>query len=373
MKNKKNGLLALLGIDLPIVQAPMAGISTPAMAAAVSNAGALGSIAVGASGVAQVAEMIKTTRGQTANGKPFNVNVFCHQPAKPDREKESAWLQYLKPHFEKYDAQPPIDIHETYKSFLVDEAMFELLLAERPAVVSFHFGLPSQDNIDALHSAGIVLFATATTAEEAATASRAGIDAIVAQGYEAGGHRGTFDERAYDERLKTATLVEILAQAVKTPIIAAGGIMDGADAKLMMSLGATAVQMGTAFLRCPESTADRFYRQAIESSATTAVKASAVKASTDSPSPTLMTSAISGRPARCLRNLFTDIGEVVEAERRVQIPDYSTAYDAGKALIAAAKARSEGGYGSHWAGQGVARTQEMPAAELVKRLAAEMF
>jgi nitronate monooxygenase len=371
MKNKMTNLLSLLQIDLPIIQAPMAGVSTPAMAAAVSNAGALGSIAVGVHGVAQVAAMIEETRALTANSRPFNVNVFCHQPAKINKDREEAWLQYLKPHFEKYDARPPQAISETYKSFLVDEAMYELLLAEKPAVISFHFGLPSQEKVEALHAAGVVLFATATNVEEAKLASRAGIDAIVAQGYEAGGHRGNFDVQADDERLTTAALVEIIARTVDTPIIAAGGITGGADAKAMLDLGASAVQMGTAFLRCPESAADRFYRQALAAAAAAARQNTPDTA--DAPPQTLMTSAISGRPARCIRNLFTDIGEAVEKAGPVKIPDYSIAYDAGKALIAAAKAKNEGGYGAHWAGQGVARTQELPAADLVKRWASEML
>ncbi|MGH8355786.1 MAG: NAD(P)H-dependent flavin oxidoreductase, partial [Pseudomonas sp.] len=166
----------LLGIELPIIQAPMVGVSTPRLAAAVSNAGGLGSIGIGASSAEQARALIAETRALTE--RPFNVNLFCHRPAVADAEREEAWLEHLRPFFREFDATPPSALKEIYKSFLDDPQMLEMLLAERPSVVSFHFGLPSQAWIDALKAAGIRLLASATSLEEAVLVERAGIDAV---------------------------------------------------------------------------------------------------------------------------------------------------------------------------------------------------
>ena len=155
-------LLDILGIELPIIQAPMAGVSTAAMAAAVSNAGALGSIGVGATDAAGARRMIAAVRERSR--RPLNVNVFCHQPARADRAIEAAWLEHLRPLFARFGAQPPAALREIYRSFVVDDAMLAMLVAERPHVVSFHFGLPAAEYIRALRDAGIVLLACATTA-----------------------------------------------------------------------------------------------------------------------------------------------------------------------------------------------------------------
>ena len=189
-----SSLLERLGVDLPIIQAPMAGTSTPAMAAAVSNAGGLGSIGVGAVDSAGARRMIEDLKALT--NKAFNVNVFVHQPAEPDPPRERVWLEALAPIFQRFDAAPPATIGEIYTSFLADTAMQALLLEAKPAVVSFHFGLPPADVIASLKAAGIVLFSSATNLDEAGRAVAAGVDAIVAQGFEAGGHRGTFDPAA---------------------------------------------------------------------------------------------------------------------------------------------------------------------------------
>jgi nitronate monooxygenase len=246
-----NALLERLGIGLPVVQAPMAGVSTPAMAAAVSNAGGLGSIGVGASTPEAAREMIREVRAAT--GCPFNVNVFCHGPAVPDAAREAAWLERLAPAFARYGAQPPRSLREIYRSFVEDDAMLAVLVEERPRVVSFHFGLPSRERIDALHAAGIVLLATATSLEEGHAVASAGVDAVVAQGYEAGGHRGVFDPDSPDEGLGTLALTRMLVAGLDIPVIAAGGIMDGAGIAACLPLGASAAQLGTAFIACPES------------------------------------------------------------------------------------------------------------------------
>jgi nitronate monooxygenase len=241
-----------------------------------------------------------------------------------------------------------------YQTFLTDDAKFAVLLAERPAVVSFHFGLPAGERVAALRASGIVLLATATNLDEGKAVAAAGIDAVVAQGYEAGGHRGVFDPDAPDDRLGTMALTQLLVSKLGIPVVAAGGIMDGAGIAAALTLGAAAAQLGTAFVACPESAADAGYRAALLGPAA---------------EHTVMTDVISGRPARCLANRFTALGEnVVPAA----VPDYPIAYDAGKALHAAAKAAGEFGYGAQWAGQGAPLARPLPAAELVARLRTEL-
>ncbi len=344
--------LRKLGIELPIIQAPMAGVSTPEMAAAVSNAGGLGSIGVGSVDAEATRQLIAAVRARTE--RPFQVNVFCHGPAVADGAREASWLARLGPEFARYGAKPPARLTEIYQSFLTDDARLAVLLAERPPIVSFHFGVPARDRIEALRAAGIVLLATATNLEEGKVIAAAGIDAIVAQGYEAGGHRGVFDPDGTDERLGTVALTRLLVRKLDVPVVAAGGIMDGAGIAASLALGAVAAQLGTAFVACPESSADEGYRAALLGPAA---------------EHTVMTAGISGRPARCLANRITAWAEGVEPGA---IPDYPIAYDAGKALHAAAKAAGEFGYGAQWAGQGAPLARALPAAELVACLRSEM-
>jgi nitronate monooxygenase len=346
-------LLESLGIDLPIIQAPMAGVSSPAMAAAVSNAGALGSIGVGATAAEGARSMIAAFRERCK--RPLNVNVFCHQPAIADNTLEAAWLQHLRPHFERFGAKPPLALKEVYRSFVEDDAMLAALLADRPHVVSFHFGLPSAQSIRALRGAGIILLGSVTNVAEARAVANAGVHAVVAQGYEAGGHRGVFDPDAEDDCLGTMALTRLLVRELDVPVIAAGGIMDGAGIGAALRLGAGAAQLGTAFIACAESEADAGYREALAS---------------DAANHTVVTRAISGRPARCLQNRFTLLGAGIPPR---QIPSYPITYDAGKALNAAAKAAHEAGYGAQWAGQGAPLARRLPAAELVAALAAELI
>jgi nitronate monooxygenase len=232
--------------------------------------------------------------------------------------------------------------------------MLAALLADKPKVVSFHFGAPSSDRAQALRNAGIVLLGSATSVDEARILVAAGVHAVVAQGYEAGGHRGVFDPDADDEQLGTVALTRLLAKKLDIPVIAAGGIMDGAGIAASLTLGAVAAQLGTAFVACPESSADAGYRAALLGPGA---------------EHTVMTAAISGRPARCLANRFTALGDCVEGEA---IPDYPIAYDAGKALHVAAKAAGEFGYGAQWAGQGAPLARAMPAGDLVACLRREV-
>jgi nitronate monooxygenase len=288
------------------------------------------------------------------SNRPLNVNLFCHRPAKADPEVEAGWISRLRPEFEALGATPPAALHEIYRSFVADDDMLAMLVAERPHVVSFHFGLPSAERIGALRDAGIVLLASATSLAEARVVVAAGVDAVVAQGYEAGGHRGVFDPDAADDRLGTLALTRILVRNIDLPVIAAGGIMDGAGIAAVLRLGAAAAQLGTAFVGSEESLADAGYRAALFS---------------DAAQHTAMTRAISGRLARSLANRFTALGADI-ADR--DIPAYPIAYDLGKALHAAGKARGEFGYGAQWAGQGAPLARAMPAADLVATLAAEL-
>ncbi|WP_375738319.1 NAD(P)H-dependent flavin oxidoreductase [Pseudomonas boanensis] len=348
----KNRITDLLSIEHPIIQAPMVGVSTPKLAAAVSNAGGLGSIGIGASTPAQARILITETRALTA--RPFNVNLFCHRPAQADPCREAAWLEHLRPLFAEFDAEPPGAIREIYKSFLADLEMLDVLLAERPAVVSFHFGLPEQGWIDALKRAGIRLLASATTLEEAEQVERAGVDAVVAQGIEAGGHRGVFEPEKGDAGIGTFALVRLVARHSRLPVIAAGGIMDGQGIAAALALGAEGAQLGTAFVSCPESSANAAYRQALKG---------------ERAAHTQITAAISGRPARGLVNrLFTDVG----AAGAPTLPDYPITYDVAKALHAAASAKGCNDFAVQWAGQGASLAREMPAGELVKLLVKEM-
>lgn len=350
--NSPRHLLELLGIRLPIIQAPMAGVSSPAMAAAVSAAGGLGSIAVGATNAAGAREMIGEVRARDAG--PFNVNLFCHQPAASNASVEAAWIERFRPIFDELGASPPTKLTEIYRSFVQDDEMLAVLLAERPAVVSFHFGLPSDAVVRALRDAGIVLLASATHVAEARAISAAGVHAVVAQGWEAGGHRGLFDPDALDGRIGTLGLTRILAREVDLPVIAAGGIMDGAGIAAALKLGASAAQLGTAFIACEESLADAGYRAALASEAA---------------HHTVMTRAISGRPARGLSNRFTLLGKGIAAE---DIPAYPIAYDLGKALHVAGKARGDFGFGAQWAGQGAPLARALPTARLMEILSDEL-
>jgi len=341
-------LISRLGLRYPIIQAPMAGTSTPLLAAAVSNAGGLGSLGLGSVDAIKGRAMIEATAGLT--NRAFNVNLFCHRPPLPDAARDARWIEALRPEFEKFGARPPTLLREIYQSFVTDQAMLQMLLETRPKVVSFHFGLPPAVMIKALKDAGLILFASATNLAEARAIQDAGMDAVVAQGYEAGGHRGIFDPDALDDQLSMMALTELLVDKLSLPVIAAGGIMNGAGIAAALRLGAVAAQLGTAFIGCPESEADQGYRAALKS---------------DAADHTVMTKAISGRPARALANRFTALDASA-------IAAYPMAYDAGKALNAAAKAKGEYGYGAQWAGQGAPLARFLPAEELVATLVREM-
>ena len=344
--------LEKLGIRFPIIQAPMSGTSTPALAAAVSNAGGMGSIGLAACGVDQARAAIQQTRALTS--APFNVNFFCHATAQPDPAIESAWLRYLTPFFDEMGAPVPSDLHEPYGSLNDNQAMQDMLLEEKPPVVSFHFGLPPIAWMRQLQEAGVTLMATATTLREATLVKDAGVDFIVAQGVEAGGHRGVFDPHDQDEGITTLALVRLLTACSTTPVIAAGGIMDGRGIRAALELGACAAQLGTAFILCPESAASDAYRRVLSS---------------DCALHTRITNVASGRPARGIVNrLHTSI----DVPGRPTQPAFPICYTATKLLQKAAASRSNHDFASHWAGQGAPLARAMPAADLVATLVREL-
>ena len=344
----QTALTRRLSLRHPIIQAPMAGTSTPEMAAAVIRAGGLGSIAVGSVGPDEARAQIRATRALTSG--PFNVNVFCHDPAEADEARNADWIDSLRPLFAEFGAEPPAELRNIYRSFRVDDAMLAVLLEERPAVVSFHFGLPDAERIAALKAAGIMLMATATSPAEGRVVQAAGIDMVVAQGFEAGGHRGVFDP-SDDPRFATLPLTRLLATELDIPVIAAGGIMDGAGIAAALALGAAGAQLGTAFVGCPESAAGPAYRAALAGPDAERTRVSA---------------AISGRPARGLENAF------MRRADESRIAPYPFAYDIGKALNAAATAAGDTGYMPNWAGQAAPLSRPMPAGALLETLAAEL-
>lgn len=346
-----HNLLGRIGLEHPIVQAPMAGTATPALAAQVSESGGLGSISIAAVNVENGRQMIRALRAAT--DKPFNVNVFCHAPSVADAAVEQAWLDHLSPWFTEFAAATPTQIHDIYSSFCSGRDPLQLLLDERPAVVSFHLGLPPQGHIDELKAAGIVLFASATCVKEALAIQAAGVDVVVAQGIEAGGHRGVFDPEAMDEQLPTFVLLQQLLSRLEIPVIAAGGLMDGADIRKALEHGALAAQLGTAFVLCPESSANLAYRQMLGSE----------RAHT-----TELTRMISGRPARGMRNRFmTEVG----AAGHPTVPGFGIAYNAGKQLAEAASNAGSGEFSPFWAGQQAPRARALPARALMAHLIAE--
>ncbi|MCM2129377.1 NAD(P)H-dependent flavin oxidoreductase [Larsenimonas rhizosphaerae] len=339
----------LLAIDWPIIQAPMAGVSTPALAAAVSNAGALGSLGLGASSPGKAFEMIQATRLLTA--RPFNANFFCHARPAHDDAVAQRFIEAMRPAFARFDAEPPEVLREIYTGFNDDPELLEVVLETRPAVASFHFGVPSPGAVTAMKARGIMLAGCATTVQEARQIEAAGLDIVVVQGLEAGGHRGNFDATS-DAGSGVRELLRRVLAITHLPVVAAGGLMTGQDIRSMREKGAAGAQLGTAFVACPESAANEAYRASLASEAA---------------HHTGITRGISGRPARGIINQAH--GELVGPE--VTLPDYPLTYDLNKALNAAAARYGNTDYAAHWAGEGAPRSRAMQAATLVDALVRE--
>lgn len=277
-------LLQLLGIEYPIVQAPMAGVDTPALAVAVANAGGLGSLAAALLSPAQLHEAWYAMRRQT--DKPLNLNFFCHVVPEKSAAQQAQWQQLLAPYYAEFGIDPAA-VPPSAPRAPFDAGFCDVVEELRPPVISFHFGLPSRALLDRVRNTGAVVLASATTVEEAIWLEHRGCDAVIAQGVEAGGHRGTFLDGDAGSQLDTATLVPRIVDAVSIPVIAAGGIADAQSARAAFALGAAAVQLGTAYLFCAEARVSPLYRHALESAADTA-----------------LTNLFSGRPARGIVNRF---------------------------------------------------------------------
>ena len=342
-------ILNLLGIKHPILLAPMAGVSTPQLAAEVSNQGGLGSLGLGANSIESARKQILETLALTE--KPFQLNFFCHEPANLNISLNHAWTENIKHHLEKFAATAPTELKCIYPSFLDNDDFLNLCLETLPKAVSFHFGITHEYQIQQLKAVGIVTMVSATNLAEALIIQEAGIDIIIAQGIEAGGHRGIFNPNI-DAAIKTADLVQLIKQHCTLPVIAAGGIMNGKQAKAMLKIGADAVQLGTAFVQCKSSNANAAYRKALFNQPLTQI-----------------TSSISGRPARGLINIWHTI---VDHPDRPSVAPYPYAYDLAKQLNTLAVKNGEVDYGAFWAGSNVSQIRELEAQDLMNQLVVEM-
>ncbi len=344
----QNRLTDRLGIRYPIIQAPMAGASTPEMATAVTRAGGMGSLGVALQSAEATRADCQAIRTST-NGA-YNINFFVHADAVPDAARAETTRQQLAPYFEELGAGdvPAAEV----SSLPFNEDHLAVVLAEMPPVVSFHFGLPREDLFQAVKDAGIFTISSATNVAEAKQLEAGGIDAIVAQGFEAGGHRGTFQEPYEDGWVGTMALVPQIADAVSVPVIAAGGIADGRGIAAALALGADAAQLGTAFLPCPESMIPQVHRDALE---------------TARDDQTRLTSAFSGRPARGLENRY--MREMAGSEDN--FPDFPILNTLTGLLRKASAAAGSEDFVSLWSGQAAALNKTLPAGELLDALVAE--
>jgi len=338
----------LLGTELPIVQAPMAGVQGSALAIAVARAGALGSIPCALSTIETLRAELTVFRAATS--APVNVNFFCHTPPAIDEAREAAWRTALQPYYDEFgiDART-VPTGGGRLPFTHDAA--DVLESFAPRVVSFHFGLPAPDLLARVRAWGATVLSSATTVDEARWLEARGVDAIIAQGAEAGGHRGVFLRDDVATQPGTLALVPQVVDAVRVPVIAAGGIADARGVAAAIALGASGVQVGTAYLLCPEVTTSAVHRAALRS---------------DAARETALTNVITGRPARSIvTRLVRELGPLSPLA-----PAFPLAASALLPLRAAAEARGLGDFSPLWAGQNASGCREIPAAELTRELAA---
>jgi len=340
-------LQQLLGIDLPIIQAPMAGVQGSALAIAVSNAGGLGSLPCALFDAQGMRKELATIVAQTS--KPYNVNFFCHAQPEPSAEREAAWRKALAPYFAELGVDASgIPAGPGRMPFSAEAA--GVLHEFKPRVVSFHFGLPSADLLSEVRGCGAKILSSATTVDEARWLEAHGVDAIIAQGLEAGGHRGIFLSQDLNTQVGTLALVPQIARAVKIPVIAAGGIADAKCVAALMGMGAAGVQVGTSYLLCPEATTSAVHRAALRSEAARV---------------TALTNLFTGRPARGIVNrIMREIGPISAAA-----PAFPLATAAIAPLRAKAESVGSGEFSPLWAGQNTSGCKEVPAAILTHELA----
>ena len=337
----------LFEIELPIIQAPMAGVQGSALAIAVSNAGGLGSLPCAMLSLEAMREELTKLRAGTA--RPYNANFFCHTPPQPDAAREAVWRAALAPYFAELGVDAgqiaPASVRAPFSA-----EMATVLEEFRPPVVSFHFGLPSEELLARVRRCGTKILSSATTVDEARWLEARGVDAIIAQGLEAGGHRGLFLSDDVLTQVGTLALVPQLIQAVKVPVIAAGGIASAEGVAAALALGAAGVQVGTAYLLCPEATTSPLHRAALK---------------TESARVTALTNVFSGRPARSIVNrLIRELGPMSAAA-----PAFPLASGALAPLRAKAESLGQSDFTPLWAGQNTSGCREVSAAELTRELA----
>lgn len=347
---------SFLGTALPIIQAPMAGVQGSALAIAVGQAGALGSLPCAMLTPDTLRAELQTIRAQSPH--PLNVNFFCHTPPAPNTAAQQAWRDALKPYFAELGADmSAIPTGPGRAPF--DTAMADVLEPFAPQVVSFHFGLPEPQLLQRVKSWGAQVLSSATTVEEALWLQANGADAIIAQGLEAGGHRGHFLSDDLSLQMGTFALVRQIAQAVRLPVIAAGGIADAAGVRAALALGAQAVQLGSAFLLCPEATTSALHRQALQSL---------------DARHTALTNVFTGRPARGMVNrVMRELGHAGATSQTYMsalAPQFPGATGAMAPLRANAEAQGSSDFSPLWAGQNAALCRAVSAAEVVQALAA---
>src|SRR5579872_2777723 len=337
-------LALILGISVPVIQAPMAGAQDSALAIAAAKAGALGSLPCAMLTPDALRRELATIRATT--DEPVNVNFFCHTAPAFDATRDARWRESLSDYYLelKIDASTA-PAGASRRPFGAES--LEILREFRPEIVSFHFGLPPPELLSPLREWNAKIFSSATTVDEAVWLEQRGVDAVIAQGLEAGGHRGHFLTDDLTAQLSTFTLVPQIARRIRVPVIAAGGIADRAGIAAALQLGAAAVQIGTAFLLCPETTISAPYRVALKS---------------DAARHTAITNVFSGRPARGIVNrLMRERGPMSDLA-----PEFPLASAAIAPLRAAAEARGQGDFSSLWSGQNTTGCKEIPAADLIR-------
>lgn len=336
--------MSVLGSSLPIVQAPMAGVQGAALAIAACNAGALGSLPAAMLSHDALRRDLDAIRAGT--DAPFNVNFFCHAPPAPDAARDALWLALLAPYYAELGIEPAPPPAASRRPFDADGAA--IVEAFRPAVVSFHFGLPEPSLLARVRATGAKVLSSATTLAEALWLEQHGVDAVIAQGSEAGGHRSTFLADTLATQVGTFALVRQCVRALRVPVIAAGGIADAAGVAAAFALGASAAQCGTAYLLCPEATTNPVHRNAIAE-----------------PHETALANVFTGRPARAIVNrLMRELRPL-----RDDVPAFPLAAAAIAPLRAAAEKRGSGDFSPLWCGQDAGGCRAVPAAEITRGLA----
>jgi nitronate monooxygenase len=339
-------ILDLFGIDLPIIQAPMAGATTVEMVVAASDAGGLGSLPSAQLGTEQLRDALRLVRAATS--RPINVNFFCHATPQDDAAAQMRWRAMLAPYFVELGLDPSAPATGAGRAPF-NPSFCDVVEEFRPNVVSFHFGLPEMSLLDRVKATGAKVISSATTVEEALWLEAHGVDAVIAMGIEAGGHRGNFLTDDMSTQVGTMALVPQVADAVKVPVIAAGGISDGRGVAAALMLGASAVQVGTAYLYCHEARIPVVHAAALES------------ARDDS---TAITNVFTGRPARGVVNrIMRELGPLSE-----RVPAFPTAGAALGAIRAKAEASGRDDFTNLWAGQAARLADRLPAGELTRML-----